>query len=133
MSGALKLGTRGSALALWQAEWVRAALARSGIAARLEVIKTRGDADVDLHLLIHDDRPPRAAMQDVFDAGHRADRVERRRRIGRAADQHERADERFEAPRLPGGDERLEARTRGCKLPTFTQRGWLSSDCSSKW
>jgi len=50
---AFKLGTRGSELALWQAEWVKAALARSGVTAVLEVIKTQGDADVDrpLHLL----------------------------------------------------------------------------------
>ncbi len=47
MSGALRLGTRGSALALWQAEWVRAALVKGGSAAVLEIIKTRGDADVD--------------------------------------------------------------------------------------
>ena len=53
MSGALKLGTRGSRLALWQAEWVRAALARHRIAAELVVIATRGDAEVDrpLHQL----------------------------------------------------------------------------------
>jgi len=50
---ALKLGTRGSTLALWQAEWVRAELARHGVAAELVVIQTRGDADVDrpLHQL----------------------------------------------------------------------------------
>lgn len=53
MSSALKLGTRGSELALWQAEWVKAALGRKGITAELEIIKTQGDADVDrpLHLL----------------------------------------------------------------------------------
>ena len=53
MSGAVKLGTRGSTLALWQAEWVRAALARHRIAAELVVIATRGDAEVDrpLHQL----------------------------------------------------------------------------------
>ena len=53
MTRAFKLGTRGSELALWQAEWVKAALARSGVTAVLEVIKTQGDADVDrpLHLL----------------------------------------------------------------------------------
>ena len=53
MSRALKLGTRGSELALWQAEWVKAALGRKGITAELEIIKTQGDADVDrpLHLL----------------------------------------------------------------------------------
>jgi len=32
---------------LWQAEWVQAALARSGVAAELVIIKTRGDAEVD--------------------------------------------------------------------------------------
>ena len=47
MTGPLKLGTRGSRLALWQAEWVQAALARSGVAAELVIIKTRGDAEVD--------------------------------------------------------------------------------------
>jgi len=38
---------------LWQAEWVRAELARHGVAAELVVIQTRGDADVDrpLHQL----------------------------------------------------------------------------------
>jgi hydroxymethylbilane synthase len=53
VSGALKLGTRGSELALWQAEWVKAALGRKGITAELEIIKTQGDADVDrpLHAL----------------------------------------------------------------------------------
>src|SRR5207249_4736995 len=44
---ALRLGTRGSRLALWQAEWVRTALARSGVSAELVIIKTRGDAEVD--------------------------------------------------------------------------------------
>ena len=47
MTGPLKLGTRGSSLALWQAEWVKATLARSGVAAELVIIKTRGDAEVD--------------------------------------------------------------------------------------
>ena len=47
MSGALKLGTRGSRLALWQAQWVQAALARHGVQIELVVIKTRGDAEVD--------------------------------------------------------------------------------------
>jgi hydroxymethylbilane synthase len=50
---ALKLGTRGSELARWQAEWVRAALARHGVAAEVVIVQTRGDAEVDrpLHLL----------------------------------------------------------------------------------
>ena len=47
MTGPLKLGTRGSRLALWQAGWVQAALARSGVPAELVIIKTRGDAEVD--------------------------------------------------------------------------------------
>src|SRR5437870_12499038 len=47
MTGPLKLGTRGSRLALWQAEWVKAALARAGVAGEIVIIKTRGDAEVD--------------------------------------------------------------------------------------
>jgi hydroxymethylbilane synthase len=47
VTGPLKLGTRGSRLAVWQAEWVKAALARAGVAAELVIIKTRGDAEVD--------------------------------------------------------------------------------------
>lgn len=43
----MKLGTRGSRLAQWQAEWVRGQLAALGVAADLVVIKTRGDAEVD--------------------------------------------------------------------------------------
>ena len=43
----LKLGTRGSALARWQADWVKARLAEHGVAAELVIIKTRGDAEVD--------------------------------------------------------------------------------------
>ena len=37
------IGTRGSKLALVQAELVRAALERAGHAARLEIIETEGD------------------------------------------------------------------------------------------
>lgn len=43
----MKLGTRGSRLAQWQAAWVRERLAAHGVAAHLFVIKTRGDAEVD--------------------------------------------------------------------------------------
>jgi len=43
----MKLGTRGSRLAQWQAEWVRTRLAAFGVTAELVVIKTRGDAEVD--------------------------------------------------------------------------------------
>jgi hydroxymethylbilane synthase len=41
----LRIGTRGSALARWQAEFVRAGLARHGVAAELEIIRTSGDRD----------------------------------------------------------------------------------------
>jgi len=47
MTAALRLGTRGSRLALWQAEWVKTALARCGVLVELVIIKTRGDAEVD--------------------------------------------------------------------------------------
>ena len=47
MTGVLKLGTRGSRLALLQAEWVQTALARHGVPAELVVVKTQGDAEVD--------------------------------------------------------------------------------------
>jgi hydroxymethylbilane synthase len=43
----VKIGTRGSQLARWQAEWVQARLAERGARADIVVIKTRGDADVD--------------------------------------------------------------------------------------
>ena len=43
----MKIGTRGSQLARWQAEWVRDRLATLGVRAELVVIKTQGDTDVD--------------------------------------------------------------------------------------
>jgi len=43
----VKIGTRGSQLARWQAEWVQNQLATRGVRAELVVIKTRGDAEVD--------------------------------------------------------------------------------------
>ena len=43
----MKLGTRGSQLATWQAEWVRDRLAAQGLRAEIVIIKTRGDAEVD--------------------------------------------------------------------------------------
>jgi hydroxymethylbilane synthase len=45
----MKIGTRGSQLARWQAEWVRDRLDAQGggVRAEIVVIKTRGDAEVD--------------------------------------------------------------------------------------
>jgi hydroxymethylbilane synthase len=53
VNATLKVGTRGSQLALWQAEWVKAELARHGVGVELVIVATRGDADVDrpLHQL----------------------------------------------------------------------------------
>ena len=47
MSGQLIIGTRGSKLALWQAEWVRASLRRGapGAQVELKIIRTSGDQD----------------------------------------------------------------------------------------
>jgi hydroxymethylbilane synthase len=47
---AIRIGTRGSALALWQAEHVRARLAALGQAATIEVIVTTGDRIQDRRL-----------------------------------------------------------------------------------
>lgn len=41
----LRIGTRGSALARWQAEFVREGLSRHGVAAELVIIRTAGDRD----------------------------------------------------------------------------------------
>jgi len=47
MSQLLRIGTRGSKLALWQANWAREALEGGGAQVALEVIKTRGDQILD--------------------------------------------------------------------------------------
>jgi hydroxymethylbilane synthase len=52
VSGRLRIGTRGSALALWQAEDVRAKLAATGIEAELVVIRTAGDRDRETPLSV---------------------------------------------------------------------------------
>ena len=46
----LIIGTRGSDLALWQANFVKNSLAEIGIAAELKVIKTQGDTILNLRL-----------------------------------------------------------------------------------
>ncbi|MCB0689412.1 MAG: hydroxymethylbilane synthase, partial [Saprospiraceae bacterium] len=43
MSKRIRIGTRGSKLALWQANFVKYELEKNGIVADLEIIKTQGD------------------------------------------------------------------------------------------
>jgi hydroxymethylbilane synthase len=52
MGDVIKIGTRGSKLALWQAEWVKSALEKGapGMAVELVVIKTKGDKIQDVPL-----------------------------------------------------------------------------------
>ncbi|MBF0212225.1 MAG: hydroxymethylbilane synthase [Magnetococcales bacterium] len=52
MNASIKIGTRGSALALWQARWVQFLLENRhpGLRAELVVIKTRGDVILDVPL-----------------------------------------------------------------------------------
>ncbi|HUK20918.1 MAG TPA: hydroxymethylbilane synthase [Gemmatimonadales bacterium] len=47
MKRTLKIGTRGSDLALWQSRWVQARLADAGTTTEIVIIKTQGDAEVD--------------------------------------------------------------------------------------
>jgi hydroxymethylbilane synthase len=58
VSGVLRIGTRGSALALWQAHWVRDALLRHhpDLAIQLEIIKTTGDKILDSPLSLIGDK-----------------------------------------------------------------------------
>jgi hydroxymethylbilane synthase len=46
----LRIGSRGSKLALWQAEWVKAQLAGAGFAAEIQIIRTTGDKILDVPL-----------------------------------------------------------------------------------
>jgi len=52
MAADLKIGTRGSKLALWQANWVKAGLEKGhpGLAVELVTIKTKGDKILDVPL-----------------------------------------------------------------------------------
>lgn len=52
MKSDITIGTRGSALALWQAEWVKSTLIRHhpSLSVRLEIIKTKGDKILDVPL-----------------------------------------------------------------------------------
>ncbi|MEO5347427.1 MAG: hydroxymethylbilane synthase [Magnetococcus sp. YQC-9] len=52
MNTTIKIGTRGSALALWQAGWVQSRLEAThpGLQAELVIIKTRGDVILDVPL-----------------------------------------------------------------------------------
>ena len=57
----LIIGTRGSALALWQARYVAAAIERNaGVKTELTIIKTRGDKILDTPLA-QSDRPKHAS------------------------------------------------------------------------
>ncbi|MCZ2073426.1 MAG: hydroxymethylbilane synthase [Bryobacteraceae bacterium] len=46
----LRIGSRGSKLALWQAQWVRSALERQGEHSEIEIIRTTGDNITDVSL-----------------------------------------------------------------------------------
>lgn len=46
----LRIGSRGSKLALWQAEWVKARLEEAGHSCTIEIIKTTGDKILDVPL-----------------------------------------------------------------------------------
>lgn len=46
----LRIGSRGSKLALWQAEWVKARLTERGHAAEIVIIRTTGDKILDVPL-----------------------------------------------------------------------------------
>ncbi|MDZ7639928.1 MAG: hydroxymethylbilane synthase [Bryobacterales bacterium] len=46
----LRIGSRGSKLALWQAEWVKARLEERGAVCRIEIVKTKGDKILDVPL-----------------------------------------------------------------------------------
>jgi hydroxymethylbilane synthase len=46
----LVIASRGSQLALWQAHWVQAHLAETGLESRIEIIKTTGDKITDVPL-----------------------------------------------------------------------------------
>ncbi|MDA3895856.1 MAG: hydroxymethylbilane synthase [Desulfobacteraceae bacterium] len=52
MKSNITIGTRGSALALWQAEWVKTAIINNdpSISVNLEIIKTKGDKILDVPL-----------------------------------------------------------------------------------
>jgi len=46
----LVIGSRGSQLALWQAQWIAARLAEDGHETRIDIIKTTGDKITDVPL-----------------------------------------------------------------------------------
>ncbi|MDJ0855734.1 MAG: hydroxymethylbilane synthase, partial [Desulfobacterales bacterium] len=52
MPATARIGTRGSKLALWQAEWVKSRLEdlHSGLKVELTIIKTKGDKILDVPL-----------------------------------------------------------------------------------
>jgi hydroxymethylbilane synthase len=50
MNREIVIGSRGSKLALWQSEWVKARLEESGARVRIEIFKTQGDVMRDVPL-----------------------------------------------------------------------------------
>ena len=48
--GLIKIGSRGSQLALWQAQWIQARLEALGEECRIEIFKTTGDKITDVGL-----------------------------------------------------------------------------------
>lgn len=46
----IRIGSRGSKLALWQAKWVQSQLQSQGIAVEIQIIKTKGDKILDVPL-----------------------------------------------------------------------------------
>ena len=50
MENQVRIGTRGSKLALWQAEWVAEQLTKVGLAPEIVVIETKGDKILDVAL-----------------------------------------------------------------------------------
>ena len=50
MTNSLTIGSRGSLLALWQSNWVKAQLEQRGFSVKIEIIQTTGDKITDVAL-----------------------------------------------------------------------------------
>ena len=113
-SKALRLGTRASALARWQAEWVAARLRGRGVAVNLVPITTRGDQH-------------QAAIRSIGGEGVFTKELERALLDGRIdlAVQSEGSTHQRDGRTGPGGRPRAGSRRRCAGLPRrgFRQRG----------